>query len=190
MSSPNSASNSALENGISKEKETATTQVTSPSHELGLMGWLYILAGFLTFLTAWGSTTGVGAFQDYYQRTLLSSYTPSAISWIGTVNATFLISIGTLAGPLFDRGYVKELMLLGSVLVVFGQMMLSLSTKYYQIMLTQGFCIGIGSGLIYVPTIAMITTQFTSKRAIAMGFITSGGSIGMSCSNIKSNLIY
>lgn len=64
-------------------------------------------------------------------------------------------------------------------MVIFGQMMLSLSTKYYQVMLSQGFCVGIGAGLIYVPAIAMVSTRFTTKRAIAMGLITSGASLGM-----------
>lgn len=63
-------------------------------------------------------------------------------------------------------------------MVIFGQMMLSLSTKYYQVMLSQGVCVGTGAGLIYVPAIAMVSTQFTTKRAIAIGLITSGASLG------------
>ena len=143
----------------------------------GLTAWLSVFAAFLLFLIAWGPSTGFGAFQEYYQRDLLASYSPSAISWIGTVNATFLISTGVLAGPLFDRGYVRQLMLLGCFMAVFGEMMLSLSTKYYQIMLAQGFCSGIGAGLVYVPTIAMVSTTFTTKRALAMGVVTSGASV-------------
>ncbi|MCJ1405567.1 hypothetical protein MMC11_008795 [Xylographa trunciseda] len=144
----------------------------------GLTAWLSVFAAFLLFLIAWGPSTGFGTFQAFYQRNLLSSYSPSAISWIGTVNATFLISTGVLAGPLFDRGYVRQLMVLGCFMAVFGEMMLSLSTEYYQIMLSQGFCSGIGAGLLYVPTIAMISTTFTTKRALAMGLVTSGASVG------------
>ena len=143
----------------------------------GLTAWLSVFAAFLLFLIAWGPSTGFGAFQEYYQRDLLASYSPSAISWIGTVNATLLISTGVLAGPLFDRGYVRQLMLLGCFMAVFGEMMLSLSTKYYQIMLAQGFCSGIGAGLVYVPSIAMVNTTFTTKRALAMGLVTSGASV-------------
>jgi MFS family permease len=145
----------------------------------GTIAWLFVFAAFLLFFVTWGPSAGVGAFQEYYQRSLLSHYSPSTISWIGTVNATFLISTGVLAGPLFDRGYVRHLMLLGSFMVVFGQMMLSLSTEYYQILLSQGFCVGIGAGLIYVPAIAMVNVKFTTRRAIAMGLVTSGASLGM-----------
>ena len=144
----------------------------------GLSAWLSVFAAFLLFLIAWGPSTGFGTFQAYYQRDLLSTFSPSVISWIGTVNATLLISAGVLAGPLFDRGYVRHLMALGCFMAVFGEMMLSLSTEYYQIMLAQGFCSGIGAGLLYVPGIALINTTFTTKRALAMGLVTSGASLG------------
>lgn len=166
-----------------REKETAVSSsqplVAPLPPNGGTIAWLFVFAAFLLFFVTWGPSAGVGAFQEYYQRSLLSHYSPSAISWIGTVNATFLISTGVLAGPLFDRGYVRHLMVLGSFMVVFGQMMLSLSTEYYQILLSQGFCVGIGAGLIYVPAIAMVNVKFTTRRAIAMGLVTSGASLGM-----------
>jgi len=155
----------------------------------GTVAWLFVFAAFLLFFTTWGPSTSAGAFQEFYQRDLLAGYSPSAISWIGTVNAALLISTGVLAGPLFDRGFVRHLMVLGSIMVVFGQMMLSLSTSYYQVMLSQGFCIGIGAGLIYVPAIAMVNTQFTTKRALAMGIVTSGASLGECCAESIIKLI-
>ena len=144
----------------------------------GTLAWLSTFAAFLLFLVSWGPSTGFGAFQNYYQRNLLAEYSPSTIAWIGTVNATLLISSGVVAGPLFDRGYVRHLMVLGCFMAVLGEMMLSLSTKYYQIMLSQGFCSGVGSGLLYVPSIALVNTMFTTKRGVAMGMVTSGASLG------------
>ena len=144
----------------------------------GTSAWLSTFAAFLLFLVSWGPSAGFGAFQNYYQRSLLAEYTPSTIAWIGTVNATLLISSGALAGPLFDRGYVRHVMVLGCFMTVLGQMMLSLSTKYYQVMLAQGLCSGFGSGLLYVPSIALVNTMFTTKRGVAMGILTSGASLG------------
>ncbi|KAL4886115.1 major facilitator superfamily domain-containing protein [Aspergillus karnatakaensis] len=46
-----------------------------------------------------------------------------------------LFLAGVVAGPIFDKGYLKTLITLGSFLVVFGLMMTSLSTKYYQVFL-------------------------------------------------------
>ena len=144
----------------------------------GPLAWEYTLAAFLLFLISWGPSTGFGAFQNYYQRKLLAEYLPSTIAWIGTVNDTLLISSGVLAGPLLDRGYVRHLMVLGCFMAVLGEMMLSLSTKYYQIMLSRDFCSGIGSGLLYVPSIAVVNTMFTTNRVVEMGVVTSGTSLG------------
>lgn len=57
-----------------------------------------------------GFTLTYGAFQAYYKTTLLSSSSPSAISWIGTVQAWLLIVIGVMSGPLFDLGYFRPML--------------------------------------------------------------------------------
>lgn len=69
-------------------------------------------------------------------------------------------------------------MVLGMIMATFGMMMLSLSTKYYQILLSQGFCFGIGAGLIYVPALAFVNVNFVKKRALAIGIVTGGASVG------------
>ncbi|CZS90426.1 related to monocarboxylate transporter [Rhynchosporium agropyri] len=145
----------------------------------GTVAWLFVFAAFPLLFTTWSPSMSACVFRVFYQRKLLAGYSPSVISWIGTVNSAFLISTGVLAGPLFDRGFVRHLMVLCSIMVVLGQMMLSLSTSYYQIMLSHGFCVGIGAGLIYVPAIAMVNTQFATKRALAMGIFKSGASLAL-----------
>ena len=49
-----------------------------------------------------------------------------------------------LVGPVFDLGYVRLLVGLGAFMVVFGMMMTSISTDYYQVFLAQGVCVGLG----------------------------------------------
>lgn len=57
-------------------------------------------------------------------------------------------------------------------------MTLSLATKYYQVFLAQGVCLGLGGGIIYVPSLALVAASFTEKRQIAIAIVTSGTSIG------------
>lgn len=119
-----------------------------------------------------------GTYQSFYETSLLSSYSSSTISWIGTVQAFCLVGFGIITGPIFDRGYSRVLVIVGSFLTVFGVMMTSLASQYWQIVLAQGICIGLGGGCMLVPSIAIVTTYFTTKRALAIGLLTSGGSIG------------
>lgn len=69
-------------------------------------------------------------------------------------------------GPAFDRGYCNYLTYTGTALIVLGMMMTSLCTEYWQFMLAQGICIGIGNGMLFIPGVAIIPTYFTTKRGI------------------------
>lgn len=76
-------------------------------------------------------------------------------------------------------GYFRALVLTGSFLIVLGQMMLSLATEYYQVILAQAVCIGLGAGCLFVPSVAIISTYFNNtKIATAMGIAASGSSLG------------
>jgi predicted MFS family arabinose efflux permease len=57
-------------------------------------------------------------------------------------------------------------------------MMLSLCTEYWQVLLAQAFCIGIGTGCLFVPSVAILSTYFTTKFASAVGLAASGSSLG------------
>lgn len=83
-----------------------------------------------------------------------------------------------IAGPLYDSGYLRTLVITGSALVVFGMMMTSLCAEFWQLILAQGLIIGLGNGCLFVPSIALLPTYFKSRRAFAMGIAASGSSIG------------
>ncbi|KAJ5453063.1 Major facilitator superfamily domain general substrate transporter [Penicillium cf. griseofulvum] len=144
----------------------------------GLDAWLNVLAGFCVFVNSWGLLTTYGAFQEYYQTALLSNETPSTISWVGSIQGTLIPLVGLATGPLVDVGYVRPLILAGSFLTVFGMMMTSLATSYYQVLLAQGFCVGMGGGISYIPALVVISTSFTTKRPIAIGCASIGSSVG------------
>jgi MFS family permease len=84
-----------------------------------------------------------------------------------------------LSGPIFDRGYFRSMVLTGTFLTFFGMLMTSFGTKYYQIFLAQGICVGIGTGLVYIPCIAVIASYFKKRRALALGIAASGSGTGM-----------
>lgn len=86
--------------------------------------------------------------------------------------------LGVLTGPIYDAGFVMPLLYTGSFLVVFGHMMLSLCQSFWQVLLAQSFCVGIGAGLLFVPSIAILSTYFTTKLPFVVGIAASGSSIG------------
>lgn len=94
------------------------------------------------------------------------------------MQAWLLIFFGVMSGPLFDLGYFRSMLIIGNFLVVFGIMMLSLSTTYWQVFLSQGLCMGLGAGLLYIPSLALVGIWFNKKRALALGIVMSGIAVG------------
>ncbi|KAG2421388.1 hypothetical protein HFD88_005363 [Aspergillus terreus] len=150
----------------------------SPIPNGGLEGWLSVLAGFCVFVNSWGLLTTYGAFQEFYQTELLPDQSPSNLSWVGSVQATLIVMVGIVTGPLVDSGYLRTLIVSGTFLVVFGIMMTSLATQYYQVLLAQGFCVGMGGGIAYIPALVVISSYFTTRRPIAIGCASIGSSVG------------
>lgn len=56
--------------------------------------------------------------------------------------------------------------------------MTSICTEYWQIMLAQGLCIGVGCGCLFVPSVAIVSTYFSTKKAFATGIAAAGSSLG------------
>ncbi|KAI0401425.1 MFS transporter, MCP family, solute carrier family 16, member 10 [Xylaria palmicola] len=165
--------------------DSAATQQGAASPPLAIRNekedkkaWFNVLGGFLVFLNIWGLPNAFGAFQSFYALQYLPNYSSSAISWIGTLQGALLILLGLISGPLTDLGYYRVLLYAGSLLTVIGLMTLSLSTEYYQIFLSQGVCVGVGCGLLYVPTLSLVGDTFKARRAMAMGLVTSGIGLG------------
>lgn len=160
-----------------------TAQVTQPQSRTsntdgGLFAWLQVLACFFVLMNTWGIVNTFGAYQTYYEMHLLRSRSPSAISWIGSIQASLLFFVSVVTGPIFDAGHTRVLLGVGSFLVILGTMMTSLAKEYYQVVLAQALCTGLGAGMMFVPSIAIVSTYFEKNRAFAIGVGASGSSFG------------
>ncbi|KAE8351715.1 major facilitator superfamily domain-containing protein [Aspergillus coremiiformis] len=144
----------------------------------GLTAWLQVLGTFFIFFNTWGILNTFGAYQTYYETGALFLSTSSNISWIGSVQSSLLLVLGMVTGPLYDAGYFRVLLYTGSFFIIIGQMMISICHEYYQTLLAQGFCIGIGVGLIFIPGVALLSTYFSTKLALANGIAAAGSGLG------------
>ena len=88
------------------------------------------------------------------------------------------MGFGIFVGPLYDRGFLRTLVASGSFMIVLGMMMTSIAHSYYQILLAQGFCVGFGMGLVYVPVLGEVSCRFTKRRPIALGLSSTGACVG------------
>lgn len=56
--------------------------------------------------------------------------------------------------------------------------MTSLCKTYWQLLLAQGVCVGVGNGLTFVPSVALASTYFLKNRSMALGVTGSGTATG------------
>jgi predicted MFS family arabinose efflux permease len=103
---------------------------------------------------------------------------PTTIAWIGSIQAFLLLFVGALTGRLFDAGYLRHLLWAGTFFITFGLMMASLARAFWQLLLAQGFCVGLGLGCLLVPSVGTPSTWFIKRRGLAIGCVTAGAAVG------------
>ena len=121
-----------------------------------------------------------GIFQTYYVSTL--NQTRSDIAWVGSIAVFLLFFMGIISGRLTDAGYLRITTISGAVLVTLGTFMTSLTDEYWQVVLSQGLCTGLGNGLLLTPMMTLITMYFRRRLPIVMGVV--------SCGSVTGGLIY
>ncbi|KAF9522962.1 MFS general substrate transporter, partial [Crepidotus variabilis] len=146
----------------------------------GFWAWSTVVGAFLLQFTCFSYVNTFGVYHQYYVQNYLTNYTPSDIGWIGGIQVFFNFAIGALTGRLFDKGYFRYLTLGAIFCHAFGVFMLSLThpNAYYQVFLTHGLFVGLAGGLSFVPSISITGSHFHKRRALAVGIVCSGGSIG------------
>ena len=179
LATANDNSNDSPDVSGSRETEEAS-QTARATKKTTARPWLCIVGCFFIFFNIWGLTLSFGAFEAFYRQSLLHTSSESSISWIGTIGGFLLLVVGVVTGPIHDWGYFRSLTISGSLLLVFATMMLSVCDSYYQVFLAQGLGIGLASGLLYIPSLAVVLQSFERYRAVAVGLVTSGGSVGES----------
>ncbi|OJD23631.1 hypothetical protein ACJ73_05009 [Blastomyces percursus] len=147
-----------------------------PPPDGGFNAWFQAGLSHLVICNTWGYINSFGVFQQHYTTSLQRP--PSDISWVGSIQIFLLFFIGTFSGRATDAGYFKVVWTTGAVILVIGIFMTSLTTTYWQLFLSQGLCMGLGCGLLFCPTIALMPTYFTSKRAIALAIGAAGSATG------------
>ncbi|KAI1338115.1 riboflavin transporter MCH5 [Xylariaceae sp. FL0016] len=147
-----------------------------PPPDGGKAAWLMCFFGHIVIMNTWGFINSFGVFQTYY-ATLLNR-PPSDISWIGSIQVFLTFFIGTFTGRLIDAGLLRPVLATGTFFMTLGIFTTSAATEYWQLLLSQGLCMGLGSGCLFCPTISTTSTYFSSKRALALGIVACGSVTG------------
>ncbi|EJP69333.1 monocarboxylate permease-like protein [Beauveria bassiana ARSEF 2860] len=143
----------------------------------GREAWLVVFGGWCALFCTFGLINCVGVFQQYYVSHTLSNYSSSTVSWITSTQVFMMNFLGIVVGRLYDNFGPKWILRIGTVIYIFGLMMTSLATEYYQIFLAQSIVASMGSSAIFHSSMSSLVTWFLRNRAAAFGIMASGSSL-------------
>lgn len=152
--------------------------VTPTPPDGGLKAWMQVAASWLIMFNVLGLLNSYGQFQTIYETDILQQETASTISWIGSTQFLICYVVCVFTGPIWDTGHVRFLLGVGTIIMVFGLMMLSLCHEYYQFFLAQTIVTGIGFGFVFLPASGIVPQWFSTHAAFAIGVSTTGSSLG------------
>lgn len=153
---------------------------TKDPPEGGIVGWMAVAGGFLIQFATIGYMFTWNAFEDHYTHVSLTDQSPMAIRFIGSFQWFLIFFISLVAGKLADSGYSHHTVISGSVLFALSLFLLSIvgEEQLVKTFLCQSLGMGIGMGLVFVPTAIAPLHYFKRQRGLAMGIVIGGGSFG------------
>ncbi|KAI8951410.1 major facilitator superfamily domain-containing protein [Xylaria longipes] len=107
-----------------------------------------------------------------------SSQSTSTIGWIGSLQGGLFFAVSIIIGPMFDLGYFRSMMWVGTAFIVVGMFLLSISGQFYQILLTQSVLVGIGEGCLFLPAPAVVAQHFNTRLGLAVSIASVGSAVG------------
>jgi len=144
----------------------------------GLKAWLVVFGGFLCQFCSFGFINALGTFQYQYQESILPNNSASSISWILTFQLFLMFFLSQPVGILVDMFGPRPITITASFFSVGGLIALSFAREYYSIFLAQSICFGIGAAGTFMPGLVTAGQYFKARRALALGVVASGSSLG------------
>jgi MFS family permease len=146
--------------------------------EGGLEAWLCVLGSFCGLMSALGLMNTIGTYQAYLSTHQLADQTDSAIGWIFGIYAFLSFFCGIQIGPIFDAKGPRWLVFAGSVLLMGTYLLLGVCSKYWHFLIVFGVMGGLGTSLVFTPSVAAVGHYFLRKRGQCTGLACVGGSLG------------
>ncbi|KAE8358145.1 major facilitator superfamily domain-containing protein [Aspergillus caelatus] len=177
-----SRSQDESQDGKAKEA-TSSLSPADHSSDTGRACWSFahymvIFGSFCGLFASFGWCSGIGLFQDYYQRNQLKAYSPTIIAWINSLGFFLMYFGACLVGPLTIRLGPMPVIVVGSTLHVAGLLGTSFSSRLYQIILLQGILSPLGVSAVFFVNVQILNRWFRGRQSLVTAISACGTSIG------------
>nr|VWO94469.1 MFS domain-containing protein [Ganoderma boninense] len=143
----------------------------------GLCAWFTVFGVGIGMGATIGIVISWGTWQAYYEEVGLRTKSSSEIAWIGSVQNAMTYAPGLFIGRLFDMGYFRLPVFASSILFVACMFLAAECTQYWQLLLFQGFGVGLAGGVFFNIGSMVLTHWFKEKLGLALALAYSGFSV-------------
>ena len=98
------------------------------------------------------------------------------VAGIGSLNIGLIFFCSIFASVLSDRYGIRRVCFVGGILSTIGMYASSVSTNLIYLYITYGLVLGIGTSLVYAPSLAILGHYFTKRLGLVNGLVTAGSS--------------
>jgi MFS family permease len=141
-------------------------------------GWYVVAAANILLMIIFGASYSFGAFFTEIEKNFAADRFTVASAF--SMMAFFSYIIGVFSGSFADRYSTRGIVALGIVFLASGFLLSSFASQSLQIFMAL-FCllVGLGVGLVYVPTISAVQRWFIKRRSKASGIALAGTGVGI-----------
>lgn len=151
-------------------------------------GWYVVFAAHLLLALIFGAAYSFGAFFSQIQASFgVGSF---SVASVFSLTAFIYYVVGVFSGSLADRVPTRLVVGAGVVLLALGFFVSSLASASLQLFIVS-FCVlvGLGVGLVYVPTVTAVQRWFVKHRSKASGLALAGTGVGTFIGPIAAGLL-
>lgn len=135
-------------------------------------GWVVVAAAFTLMFVGFGAAYSFAAFFSAFEAEFGASR--GEIALVFSLCAFLWFSSGAPAGMLADRFGARRVAIAGVACLVLALWVASLAQSLGVLYATYSIGIGIGVGLVYVPSVGAVQPWFSANRAFASGLAVAG----------------
>ncbi|XP_060565303.1 monocarboxylate transporter 13-like isoform X2 [Ruditapes philippinarum] len=138
--------------------------------------WVVAMAAFLAHLITHGIVYSFGILFLTLQENFKG--TKAELSWIPSLTTGCLYLIGPVASILINRYGCRTVTILGAILGCIGYLTSIFVQQLFVLYFTLGIVAGSGFGMVFLPSIIIVTKYFHKYRSLACGLALSGAGGG------------
>ncbi len=135
-------------------------------------GWYVVWGTFAVLLVGFGTAYSFAAFFTPLREEFQA--TRGQLALVFAITGFLYFGLGSLSGPLADRIGPRRVVLAGVLLIGLGLVAASRARALWQVYCTYSLGVGVGVGLVYVPSVGAVQRWFVRRRGFASGIAVAG----------------